>query len=360
MAKYVVMIGTDPRGKGGIASVISAYQQAGLFDQFPIRYLVSHSEDSRLRKLTSALGAGFALFWQLLLRRVAIVHVHSASNASFQRKSRYLSMARSFGVPTIFHLHGGGFAKYATTHQGDRTGLRIREVLTRSSVVVALSESWADVARSLGACGRVEVIANPVSVTAVPAIDSVDPHRVLYLGRVSRAKGTFDLLDAVAQLRRAGTPAQLAVGGDGDLDALRASAGALGVAQAVEICGWLGPDEKRDQLARAGIFALPSYDEGLPMAMLEAMAESKALVVTPVGGIPEAVEQGVHALLVQPGDVDSLAMALGRLMGDGDLRRRLGVQARARVLERYAADQVIGKLGVLYESLGVRRRAGRL
>jgi glycosyltransferase involved in cell wall biosynthesis len=105
-------------------------------------------------------------------------------------------------------------------------------------------------------------------------------------------------------------------------------------------------------LQEAAVFCLPSHDEGLPMAMLEAMASAKAMVVTPVGGIPDAVKQGEHALLVPPGDVAALAVALQSLLADAGLRRRLGQAAREQVVQRYSAPRVMAQLDAIYARLG--------
>ena len=163
------------------------------------------------------------------------------------------------------------------------------------------------------------------------------------------------MLEAIASLTAQSpqmSQIRLAIGGDGDLDEIARAVEQLGLGAHVEILGWVGPERKEAELARAAIFALPSYDEGLPMSMLEAMAAAKAVVVTPVGGIPQAVSDGVNGLLVAPRDVAALAQALRSLIEDDALRQRLGRGARATIVERFSTDAVLGKLDALYRELG--------
>ena len=119
----------------------------------------------------------------------------------------------------------------------------------------------------------------------------------------------------------------------------------------VTLLGWIGQQERDEQLRRAAVFTLPSYNEGLPMSMLEAMAAGKAVVVTPVGGIPEAVQDHENGLLVPIGDVDQLVYAFRQLFSDVALRRTLGDRARATIAGRYSTDVVMTQLSQLYGEL---------
>lgn len=348
----MVMVGTDPVGQGGVAAVLTVYGEHGLFTRWGMEYLVSHRAGSALARSLAFVRCSLALLARLLTGRVALLHVQSASYGSFWRKSLLLTLARAFGVPTVFHLHGAEFQKfYARSHPLVQHW--IRHTLVRSTRVLALSEAWREALQRLAPQARIEVLANPVHFPEQAKRSAEVTGRLLFLGRAEQRKGIFDLLQALAQARSRAPALHLQIGGDGDLDAVRAAALAAGVAEAVELLGWVRGEPKEARLAEAEVFVLPSHDEGLPMALLECMARGKAIVSTPVGGIPQALRDGKDGLLVPPGAHESLAEALVRLHEDAALRQRLGDSARERVRAHYATDTVIARLEILYRELGL-------
>ncbi|MBA5607593.1 glycosyltransferase family 4 protein [Duganella sp. FT3S] len=346
------MLGTAAAGKGGIASVVSVLQREGFMARHGVRYLATHAAGSAWVKLTTALLACWRVLVLCLLTRPAIVHAHTASRASFLRKSLMLAIARATGCRTVLHLHGAEFKTYATEEAGPLLRWWVRHSLRRSSVVIALSEQWAEFLRAYAPGAHVVVVVN--SVELKPLQEGRARHgRLLFLGRADQRKGMFDLLEALALLRPSQPALQLVIGGDGDLDAVARAVHRLGLDDCVTILGWIGPERKEQELAQASIFVLPSYDEGLPMAMLEAMAAGKAVVVTPVGGIPQAVRDGHNGVLVPVGDPAALARALGRLLDDERWRAGLAAQARATVAARFSTAVVLGQLDAVYAGLGL-------
>jgi glycosyltransferase involved in cell wall biosynthesis len=209
--------------------------------------------------------------------------------------------------------------------------------------------------------GRVRLLHNPVVLAPLaprplPAADGVV--RAVSLGRLGHRKGSYDVVAAVALLPEdVRTRLRVVLAGDGEIDEVRAAVADAGVDDVVEIRGWLGTDD-RDELVRASqVFLLPSYEEGLPMAMLEAMAQGLALVVSPVGGIPNVVGDGVEGLLVEPGDTEALSTALRRMVEDDALRERVAAAARARA-EHFDVDHWYADLAALWISLADGRRRG--
>ncbi|MCS6923441.1 MAG: glycosyltransferase, partial [Fimbriimonadales bacterium] len=124
---------------------------------------------------------------------------------------------------------------------------------------------------------------------------------------------------------------RLYMAGDGEVDAVRRLTAELGLQTQVDIRDWIEGEDKERWLQETNAFILPSRAEGLPMAMLEAMAYGKALIVSPVGGIPEFVTDGQEGILVPPDDIEAISRAIARLAENPDLRRQMGLAARKRV-----------------------------
>jgi len=177
--------------------------------------------------------------------------------------------------------------------------------------------------------------------------------RVLFTGWIEEPKGVFDLIRAFALViqRCPGEVLRLVIAGKGKIDACRELASRCGVEDKVFLPGWLVPPALQEAYAQADIYCLPSYIEGVPMGVLEAMAFALPIVASPVGGIPDIMDDGVHGLFVQPGDIDGIAFALKRLVDNAVERRAMGVAGRERVLTRYSPEHVGSELQRLYESL---------
>jgi glycosyltransferase involved in cell wall biosynthesis len=220
-----------------------------------------------------------------------------------------------------------------------------------SSLVITLSEGWAQFVRGFAPRAQVAVLPNSVALPPPGTGAAGDEGRILFLGRLEEAKGVFELLHACALLAPRFPAIRLVLGGEGDANAVRRRASELGVAERIELPGWIGPEQRAHELRRAQVFCLPSHAEGLPMALLEAMAAGKAVVASSVGGIPEAISDGDNGLLVPPHASQALAGALAGLLGDEALRRRMGRRARETVEQHYSLDAVGARLGQIYHEL---------
>jgi len=347
--RYVLM--TVPGKTGGIDSVIGYLLAAwpGQPGLPPVRRMCSRGASLAGSPLRLA-GLLLRLLIDGIRRRIALVHLNMASRGSTLRKLLVALTAVLVGVPYVLHLHGGGFRGfYAALPSPLRRP--VAWLFRRAALVLVLGEGWRGwVADSFElAADRIKVLPNgvpdPRPATAPHRGRQNQPPRLLFLGLLSPRKGVDDLLAALASpaLRHSAWHAVLA--GDGDAGRVQQQVRQLGLTDRVSIAGWLGPEATRAALADADLFVLPSYAEGLSVALLEAMAWELPVVATPVGAHGEVVEDGETGLLVAPGDVAGLALALARLLADADERQRMGRAARRRFVERFEIGRVLRQLG---------------
>jgi glycosyltransferase involved in cell wall biosynthesis len=345
------MIGTDPATHGGISAALAAWEDAGLFERWPVTYVPTHRDGTRLAKLLRALDAAATVLALACRVPRAVLHVHGASRASFWRKAPFMALALLLDWPVVFHLHGGGFATFHERECGPLRRAVVRFFLERAARIVVVSPSWERWIRATFANPRVVVVRNAVPLRR--AVAPRVPGRIAFVGRLTREKGVFDLLEALALLREWEPAVRVELAGDGDAGAVARRAHELGIGDRVLVRGWCSPAERSRIVERAGIFVLPSYAEGLPMSLLEAMAAGCAVVAARTGGIPDVVREGANGLLVEPGEPVALAAAILRLLSDRALAERLGGAARADVARAHSPRAAVASLGAIYSSLGV-------
>jgi glycosyltransferase involved in cell wall biosynthesis len=260
-------------------------------------------------------------------------------------------MARLARRPYLLHVHGGEFHRFYGEECGPLAQWFIRRTFARAALVLALTEGWRTRLAEICPQALIEVLPNGV---ALPALDRRDEaRRVLYLSLLHRAKGAHDLVHAFARLAARFPEWRLVCAGNGAVEQIRALAAGLGIADRVECPGWLDARAKDAELATAAIFVLPSYAEGLPMALLEAMAWAIPVIATPVGGIPGAIQHGKNGILIPPADIDALSAALGDLMNSRERRRALGQAARASIEQEFSLDDSIESLVRIYSRFGI-------
>jgi glycosyltransferase involved in cell wall biosynthesis len=354
----IVMMGTGARTRGGISAVIATYREQGLFANWPVHYIATHCDGSAFAKLAIAVAAGVRLLSHLVRHSEGVLHVHSASRASFWRKCVYMALAHAVGWRVVFHLHGGGFARFYAEECGPARQAIVRFFLDRADQIVVVSESWARWMRGVTKNRRVTCIPNPVSIPA-PRAPRREAGLIAFVGRCEAAKGLFDLLEAANLARPAVPQLRIECAGDGDLAKVARYAIALRLGTRVSLPGWMDRDATRELLERASVFVLPSYAEGLPVSLLEAMAAGCPVIATAVGGIPDVITDGVDGLLVPPGQPEALAAAIARVLQDRGFAQSLGNAARETVANRYAAGLSLDRLDRIYAGLGVRRQALR-
>ena len=255
------------------------------------------------------------------------------------------------GKPLILHAHGGYFNEFFARLPGVFQRA-LRRIFERADCFLVLSTQWRDFyTLQLGVPeDRVRILRNPTSLPKViPLRVGRDRVQFLFLGRISESKGALLILKAFgalpAELR---ARARLVFAGDGEVEKLRA----LGQEYpgAVDVYSWVDSEQRDALLAASDVFVLPSYQEGLPMALLEAMAAGLPVITTPVGGIPDVVKEGIEGFLIKPGDVEALRDAMSALIEQDSLRHQMGRRGRLRA-EDFDVNHFAAELREIYRGV---------
>jgi glycosyltransferase involved in cell wall biosynthesis len=352
LSPRLIMLGAAPETRGSIAAVVDAYRSQGLFARWPIDHLAVHCGGGARR--SAALAAGAMRDFALLLarHRRAVLHVHSEPGAGFWRDAAFMAAAGAMRCPVVLQLHGSGFDRFHDRASGPARML-IELALARAARVLVPAESMRTWIHGVTRRASVACVPPPVVLPEAGTRQQERPALVLFLGKLEARKGVFDLIDAVAAVRAAVPDLRLVCAGEGERAAVLRHAERRGIADAVKFTGWVGPSGKRVLLHSAAVLALPSYSEGMPMGLLEAMAAGVPVVASAVGGVPEVVADGVTGLLVAPGDVATLSRSLRRLLLDRELAARIGAAGRETVRARFAPDKALARLEEVYAEVGL-------
>jgi glycosyltransferase involved in cell wall biosynthesis len=329
----VVMLGPSLRQQGGMATVENLIVNHPV-DGLRMRHIATHAEGPMLQRVWIFLVCLLRFLGHLLARQVDVVHLHVSERGSVLRVGCLVWLATLFRLPVIMHTHGCEFHLFF--EQLPRvTRALVAATFRRCATVIALSDSWRQY--YIEHCrldpNRVVVLLNPVKVpTTVPLRMKAAPVKFVFLGRIGQRKGAFDVIQAVASLPVAHQQRlELWLAGDGELVQAQALIEQFHLESRIKLLGWIDADTRDRLLSEADAFLLPSHNEGLPVAMLEAMAWGLPVIVSPVGGIPELVTHQHQGFLVEPGNVGAIAQAMQTLLLQEPKRLWMGQAARQRV-----------------------------
>ena len=337
----VGLVSPLPPQVGGVAVVaqwlLDHEQQIGCcYERFDLKRPAAAQAGGRLSfRAVLRQATILTAFVRWLPRSPRVLHYMVAyTPTGVTRDAALFVVARLFGRRTIAHVQlPSGHLIDEPTSSVRLSALRVVARLAERTIAISPRAAAALEERGIAA----EWVFNPISLE--PQTDPVRSPRtfleILFVGTYGHRKGCNVLVEALADERARGIDARLQIVGkeeyDGEDEALRQTIAAAGVTTAVDFLGVAGPERLREVYSSADVFCLPSYQEGLPLALLEAMAFGLPVVATPVGGIPDVVD-GNSGLLVEPGDPRALADAIARL-ADGELRMQIGSTARDHIRE---------------------------
>jgi len=303
-------------------------------------------------------GALIRLLIAKLFGKVDLLHICLSVYGSAYRKYFLAVWARYLRIPYIVHLHGGGFDQF-WLNVSPRVARLIDDIFLQSEKVVVLGNFWASVVseRLPKVTKNILIIPNATPKIVQDKIAAEDSCvRLSFVGEVGRRKGTPQFIEALGRLASR-NDWSATIAGNGDVDHSKARIQDLGIANRVDVPGWLGSAATSDLFRRTDIFVLPTFAENLPVSILEAFAWGIPVISTPVGAIPEIVTNEKNGLLIPIGDVNALTNAIERLIADRSLRERLGKAGQDYHAKYHNLDVYVGRLVALWQAVAATERA---
>lgn len=344
---HVCMIVPNEAVKGGIASVVNGYRGSVLERRYRITYIESYQDGSKWDKLKKAL-AGYRAFRRLLRKdRPDLVHIHSSFGPSFYRKMPFILWSASRGIPVVNHIHGAEFdAFYGKASAAKKR--RVRSVYRKCTRFVVLSEEWKERIARIVPADRIDVIENYCVLPEKQYGVGRRRNQILFLGALEERKGCYDIPVIFESVKRKCPDVRLVMAGDGQMEQVREAFDKKSLLPDVTFTGWVRGREKNKLLQQSAVFLFPSYNEGMPMAVLEAMGYGLGIVTTAVGGIPQLIAHGKSGFLESPGDLSAMAEDVSELIQDGGLCRTMGDAARETAEQKYGFKTHLQKLEETY------------
>ena len=344
----VVIVGPSLKTQGGITSVLSVYH-SNFKEQFNMKFIGSYLGNGRIKDMAYFTGALTRVFWECLTNKKAVFHIHTASKGSYLRKSIIAKLCMRMKNRVILHIHGGKFDEFMD-NSTPRKKEKIISLLNSAEKIVVLSETWRSYFSQYVPPKKLAVIYNPCSTM----VEEYEERRnqkpnIVFLGKLCERKGIYDLIEAVKKISRSNFILNLY--GDGEIEAVKKLIEKENLSHKIFVNGWVPHEIIADLYDAADILVLPSYVEGLPMVVLEAIGRGLPVVATNVGGTAEAVMDGESGFIINPGDVNDLAKKLEILINDADLRERMGRRSLEIAAKKFSINEIRRQLETLYRGV---------
>lgn len=356
----MVLFGPSLGAVSGVSTHLNQLLSSSLAEDFSLRHFLIGREgrvESGPARLFRFVFSPVILAGYLMKTRPDIVHLNTSINRkAFWRDLGYLFVARALRRRTLYQVHGGELPEDFAGHKPLRMAL-LRWVLRMPQVVVVLAQCEKTAYQRFVPTTRIEVIPNAidthVSGEIAPRAVTTAPLHIVYVGRLAKTKGIFEILEAVRLLQDRGTTVQVTIAGDGpEGEALRATVTRLGIGPRISFAGAVFGQDKDRLWASADVFAFPTFhSEGLPYALLECMAFGVVPVTTAVAAIPDVMQDGVHGYLIPARNPPALADAIARLDADRATLQRMSRACQLRIQQHYTLERMAGEFRALYQSL---------
>ena len=324
----VLMIGVDKTSVGGMLTVIENYLNNKEFcGKVNLQYIATVIRGSKLIKLKTFLKKIPEIKRTIKEKKIDIVHVHMAERGSVFREGYVVHIANKMGCKTIIHMHGATIEDWYK-RQNIVVKKIIEKIFCSADKMIVLGDLWLPFMKKVMGNENESKLAVLHNAVNVPSSNSynLDATEILFYGMLIQRKGIDDLLEAFRAIK----------------DDLEGRA---------EYRGWLTPENREKVFSKAIVNVLPSYNEGLPMTILESMGHGIPNISTNIAAIPEAISDGINGYLITPGDINSLKEKMKNVILNRKIREKFSESAYETAKKEFSIDSHINRLLKIYKDI---------
>lgn len=342
----VLVIATSRYTRGGITSVVKSHSESTVWSDMNCKWIETHIDRNLFYKILFLIKS--ILQFLFVVFRYDIIHIHLSEPISAKRKSIFYYISKFYQKKIILHFHS--FSP-ETTINGTKKRL-YKKMFIGADKVIVLSEQWKKWVLDEIPEAKVDILYNPCqSIQKTYSNTEKVEKSILFAGTLNQRKGFIDLIYAFSLVKDDFPEWKLTFAGNGDIDEGKKLCRDLHMEDVVVFKGWIAGMEKDKVFKEASIFCLPSYAEGFPMAVLDALSYGLPIITTPVGGIKDVFSDKINCLLFEAGDCEKLAENLAELMKSSLMRDNLGSKSIELAKEVFSISQISEDLRKIYTNL---------
>lgn len=346
------MTGVSEDTKGGMYTVVDNYLNSSkLKKNADIKYIPISTVGSIPHRLIFTFKGIIGILKELIFHHYDIIHIHMSEKGSVYRKNIVISISKILNKKIIIHMHGAEFEDWFNT-LNPRRRKRVIKIINKGDEIIILGDYWKSFFES--------VVHDNVKVTrlynAVPTY-RINPYNhnaksFLFLGALIKRKGIYDLLQAIFNIYDE-IPSDITFDlyGPDTSNEIHKKILEFNIQDKVFYHGWLEKNKKVEVLNNTMANILPSYNEGLPMTILETMAFGIPNISTRVAAIPEAIENRVNGILITEGDVDELARAILYFIKNREKLESYSEKSYSQIKRNFSIDTHVEQLLSIYRKL---------
>lgn len=352
----ILMLGNDKSVHGGITTVINQFMQYNWKERnIDLKFIPTYVNGKTLKKILFFLVAYLKIILYCIIYKPDIVHIHMSYKGSFSRAYSVHKLCKVLKIKDIVHLHGSEFKKWYDEGCNEHKRKKIKKLLRECYKFVVLGNEWKKNILSIEPLTKVVIINNTVKIPEEKNKFNECEFNILFLGVIIKRKGIYDLLEAISILKEKEDLQRINffIAGNGTEElAVKKRAEELKISKYIKFLGWINSEEKKKILKDTHLLVLPSYNEGLPMAILEAMSYGIPIIATNVGDISAAVINEENGLLFNAGDIKGLVESISKIINLKEKEwETLSYNSKKIAKQQFSDEEYFRKFESIYKNL---------